>query len=140
MSAAPIDDLASARTAFDTWRASKRYPGRVPSHLWAMATALVGRYPLETVALETGLKPDRLRARLLQAAPSSSAPFVELRPFGVADVRPSRRDRSSAATSPDAPVQISVHRTDGACLELALPLAERELLERLWCAFLSSHA
>ena len=55
MSAEALDALAHARAEFDHWRAHGSGRGRLPSHLWALATSLVGPYSVAAVARELGM-------------------------------------------------------------------------------------
>ena len=140
MSAEVVDDLALARAEFDRWRSHSSGRGRIPSHLWALATSLVSTHSVAAVARELGLNPGRLRARLRQdstAAPkrrASKPRFVELRPAGL--LSPVAK---GAAGAPHAPFQVSarlrIDRLDAVSLTLELAADRVDLVKSLVAAF-----
>ena len=147
MSAVPVDDLALAREAFQTWRSKRPGPGRLPEHLWALAESLVDRYSPQTVARELGLNTGRLRARLEhRAAPqpkgrSSKPAFVELRGADLAATPASATSRPDPAPMDEARlVRLTLERTDGTALTLALPADDPAAAERLIAVFISATA
>lgn len=142
MSARMLDsDLARARAAFDTWRPGRGGRGRIPDHLWQMATALLDEHALASVAHALGLNPGRLRARLAEQHPapkrSSLKPaFGELRALDlVPGPGPTSGTTVPARLQADLVVSVRIDRPDGARLSLSLP-AGRGLLDEVCAAFL----
>ena len=139
MSAEALDALAQARAEFDHWRSHGSGRGRLPSHLWALATSLVGTYSVAAVARELGLNQGRLRARLRKestAAPkrrASKPTFVELRPTAP-ELRTASPTASDLAESVDL-VRLTLERPDGTALTLAVPASSPALAERLIASF-----
>lgn len=147
MSAVPVDDLALAREAFQTWRSKRPGPGRLPEHLWALAESLVDRFSPQTVARELGLNSGRLRARLEHRAttlPKGKSPkpaFVELRGADVTATPPVTSNCPNPAPIDEARlVRLTLERTDGTALTLALPAGDAAAAERLIAVFISATA
>jgi hypothetical protein len=133
-------DLAHARAAFDAWRSGRRGRGRIPDHLWQLATALLEHHDLATVAHALGLNPGRLRARLATHRTatkrrSSNPAFIELR---AVDLVPPPQPAPGTMLPPYGArdlVSARIERPDGVTLTLWLP-AGRGFLEQLCAAFL----
>jgi hypothetical protein len=75
------DDLAQARSRFQTWRHRRTSRSPIPFHLWALAVRLVQRHGLSRTASALGLGYYSLKKHVEQTAtpsPSRGPAFVEL--------------------------------------------------------------
>ncbi len=114
---------------FQQWRIHRVKRGKIPAELMAQAYALVGHYPVTQIAKRLGLCCSRFRAQCIERGltqrPSrktaSKQPKAVKQPRSqVTFVEVNTASTPSALALSDGPIRMTLHRTDGVSLEIAL--------------------
>lgn len=95
---ATMSDLSDVRAQFDALRSTKAGGGRIPDRLWSLAIARLSSHSATEVALQLGLRPERLRRRRAEMTRTD---------------RTLRKPRAPRTRCPSVPALASVEERDG---------------------------